>query len=88
MWRAIKGDGTRELVRCSNRLDSKEYQSVLSQGLFQVYDSLNIFMQDIATCHKSRCKMQFLEEEKLCIIDDWSPQSPDLNVIENLVLVK
>ena len=41
-------------------------------------------MQDNVTCHKSRCTMQFLEEEKVCIIDDWPPQSPDLNVIENL----
>jgi len=70
MCGAIKGDGTRVLVRCPNSLDSKEYQSVLSQGLFQVYYSSNISMQGNATCHKSFCTMQYLEKGKVCVIDD------------------
>ena len=44
----------------------------------------NIFMQDSAACHKSRSTMEFLDQKKVCIMHDWPPQSPDLNIIENL----
>ena len=43
LWGAIKGDGTRILVRCPNRLNSEEYQRVSSKGLFEVYEVSNIF---------------------------------------------
>ena len=52
--------------------------------MFGVYDTSNIFVQDGAACHKSRCAMQFLEETKVCLMEDWPPQSPDINVIKNL----
>ena len=64
LWGVIKGDGTRTLVRSPFQLNSKEYQAVLSKGMFDVYDTSNIFVQDGATCHKSRCTMQLLEEKK------------------------
>ena len=54
LWGAIKGDETRTFVRCPFWLNSKEYQAVLSKGLCDVYDTSNIFVQDGATCHKSR----------------------------------
>ena len=84
LWGAIKGDGTRILVQCPNRINSTIYQDVLSNGLFQVYNSSNIFMQNYAPCHKLRSTIQFLEDNNVCMMDDWPPQSPDLNVIENL----
>jgi len=83
LWRAIKGDGTRTLVRCPFRLNSKEYQAVLSKGLFHAYDTSNIFVQDGATCHKSLCTMQFLEEKKVCLMEDWPTfDRPDLNICQ------
>jgi len=60
LWGAIKSDGTRILVRCPNKLNSEEYQRVLSKGLFEVYEASNNFMQDGATCHKSLSTMEFL----------------------------
>ena len=82
IWGAIKGDGIRTLVRCLNLLNSAEYQNVLSNGLFKIYDACNTFMQDGALCHKSRFSIKFLEDMNVCLMDDWPPQSPGLNVIE------
>ena len=41
-------------------------------------------MQDNAPCHKSASTLAFLDRRKVCVLSDWPPQSPDLNVIENL----
>ena len=84
LWEAIKGDGTRTLVRCPNLLNSAEYQNMLSNGLFKIYYASNTFMQDGKLCHNSRPSIKFLEDMNVCLMDDWPPQSPDLNVIENL----
>ena len=40
-------------------------------------------MQDNAPCHKAKVVMSYLSEQDFKIMD-WSPQSPDLNPIENL----
>jgi len=84
VWGGIKGDGTKTLVKCPHRLDSNAYQSVLEQGLFSIYDSQSVFMQDGAPCHKSRSTLQFLDRKNVCVMVDWPPQSPDINLIENL----
>lgn len=84
VWGAIKGDGSRIIVRCPNRLNSSEYQNVLDQGLYQVYSPENIFMQDNATCHKSISTIQYLDRNNICMLSDWPARSPDLNIIENL----
>jgi len=65
LWGAIKGDGSRILVRCPNRLNSEEYQRVLSKELFEVYEASNIFMQDGAICHKSQSTIEFLDQKNV-----------------------
>ncbi len=40
-------------------------------------------MQDNAPCHKAKVVMSYFSEQDFEIMD-WSPQSPDLNPIENL----
>src|SRR5579862_8434200 len=42
-----------------------------------------VFMQDNAPCHKATTIMEFLEENRIPVMQ-WPPQSPDLNPIENL----
>ena len=42
-----------------------------------------IYMQDNATCHKAKTVSSFLEEEGIAV-KKWSPQSPDMNPIENV----
>jgi len=84
VWGAIKGDGSRVLVKCPTKLNSSEYQVVLDQGLKELCDTSNTFMQDNAPCHKSASTLAYLERRKVCLLSDWPPQSPDLNIIENL----
>jgi len=52
--------------------------------LFTICDSESVFMQDGASCHKSRLTLKFLDQKSVCVIVDWPPQLPDLNLIENL----
>jgi transposase len=84
VWGAIKADGSRALIKCPITLNSSAYQVVLENGLAQLYDANNTFMQDNAPCHKSASTLAYLERKKVCLLSDWPPQSPDLNIIENL----
>ena len=84
VWGCIKSNGSRILIRCPPRLDSLAYQSVLRQGLLPLYDNDMIFMQDGAPCHRSASTFNFLDKEKICVLSDWPPLSPDINIIENL----
>jgi len=81
LWGAIKGDGSRALVKCSIKLNSEANQNVLDENLVELYDSSNIFMQDNAMRHKSAST---LTREKVCLLSDWPPQSPYLSIIKNL----
>ena len=84
IWGAIKSDGQRMLIRCDSNINSSEYQKILREGLFPIYNSHNILVQDGASCHKSKSTLQFLEKHQVCVIEDWPAQSPDINIIENL----
>ena len=41
-------------------------------------------MQDGVSCHTSRVWMDFLNISNIMLLLDWPPQSPDINIIENL----
>lgn len=84
VWGAIKSDGKRVLVKAQETINSTEYQRLLSSGLMPLLDSSSIFQQDGAPSHRSKATMQFLDRHKICVLSDWPPQSPDLNIIENL----
>ena len=51
---------------------------------FQIYESDSVFVQDNVPCHKSESTKKYLEKKYICLVSDWSPQSPDINIIENL----
>jgi len=84
VWGAIKKDGSRILLRCPPIMNSSNYQCILDEGLQHMYDRDSVMMHDGAPCHRSRSTQTYLERNKICYICDWPPQSPDLNVIENM----
>jgi len=84
VWGVIKGDGSRILVQCPQLLNSTAYQQVLDSGLFHLYGSHSVFVQDNAPCHYSRSTLNYLDNTQVFVLADWPPQSPDINIIENL----
>ena len=84
VWGAIKGDGTRFVMECPPTINSEKYIDILVNGLFPLYDPQDIFMQDGASCHTSRVTMDFHNISNIMLLSDWPPQSPDINIIENL----
>jgi len=61
-----------------------QYQSVLSKGILGLYNADEILMQDGALCHRLASTSHFLDSRNICILIDWPPQSPDLNIIERM----
>ena len=88
------------LICDEGRIGADEYEDILYDGLFSLVDDLLeppeepemiqvadentfIFMQDNAPYHKANSILEFLEENHVPIMQ-WSPQSSNLNPIENL----
>jgi len=42
IWGAIKGDGSKILIRCPTRLDSTAYQAVFEEGHQDMYAEENL----------------------------------------------
>ena len=84
VWGAIRGDGSRTIVRADDIVDSNEYQRILSDALPNIYSSRFIFQHDGAPCHRSASTTAFLEAKAIRILQSWPPQSPDLSPIENV----
>ena len=84
VWGAIIGDGTRVFVRCSRRLNFRSYQNVLESGLIKLCVPQSVFVQDNAPCQISGSTLKYLDDKQIFLLSDWPPQSPDINIIENL----
>ena len=84
VWGLIKADGTRTFIRFPHIMNSMEYQSVLSRRLLTVYNYNDIFVQNGAPCHRSASMQKYLDSKFICVINDWPPHKPDLNIIENM----
>lgn len=84
VWGAIRGDGLRILSRCEKNVDSSEYQRVLNAAFPIICSPRTLFQHDGAPAHRSRSTSDFLRKKAIRLLPDWPPQSPDLNVIENL----
>ena len=65
-------------------MDSTTYQSVLEEGLQDMYADDFVFMQDGAPCHPLQYTMLYLKKKKICLLSDWPPHAPNINVIQNM----
>lgn len=84
VWGCIFSDGSKKIIKCIRNVNSLEYQRILNSVDILKDDNDYILQQDNAPCHKSLSTMEFLERKNINILNNWPPQSPDLNIIENL----
>ena len=90
VWLCICSSGDSILLLCPDRMDSSAYQSeILTPALSFIRKRATrrhedvVFMQDGATPHTSRCTLSFLQSHRVNLLQNWPPNSPDLNVVEN-----
>ena len=87
-WDCISYYGVGTLTPVVGNLNSEKYINILDDNLWPVIaqhfpTSPYIFQEDNAPCHESRRTNQWKTENDIPTLE-WPPQSPDLNIIENV----
>ena len=87
IWGCVTYHGFRKLEKINGNLNSEKYEEILEQNLSDVINSFHIdeyvFQQDNSPCHVSNLMNTFFTEKDI-VTTTWPPQSPDINIIENL----
>ena len=87
-WGCISYYGVGTLTPVVGNLNSEKYINILDDnlwpGIAQHFPTSHyIFQEDNAPCHVSRRTNQWKTENDIPTLE-WPPQSPDLNIIENV----
>ena len=79
--------GVGPIVCFHRNINASVYEELLRQyalpNLRKGTVETSIFIQDKASCYKAKIVLSFLEEEGIAVMK-WPPQSPDMNLIENV----
>ena len=71
------------------KLDGKKYKRLLEDAIYGSCDKYDlnpqkiVFVQDNEPCHKAKMVMEWFGYNRINVLD-WPPQSPDMNIIENV----
>lgn len=91
VWGCFSKSGIGELclIPKGQTVNAAKYRDILSNSLLPSLESLHrngeyVFQQDNAPCHTARTVWTWFEDNNVVVMEDWPPQSPDLNPIENL----
>jgi transposase len=85
-WGCFSKLGLGPLVALEGNQNGQTYKELLQEVLVPELRAAGremTFMQDNASCHKSKLVSDFLAQNNVKVLP-WPPQSPDLNPIENL----
>jgi len=84
IWKKYVESGTiDDLLECGRRSKNSKRSERHLLPFTSFYNSENILQQD----NKSKSTMVFLENSNVCLLSDWPAQSPDINIIENLLAI-
>ena len=88
MWGCKTSKGKAILLPVDDTISSSKYCQILQDSLLLIIEWYYpygdfIFVQDNAPCHKSAETLEWLSERQIRVCQ-WPPQSPDMNIIENI----
>jgi transposase len=87
VWAGFSAKGKTKIAFLTGRQNSEDYIYTVSEFVLPFahlnYGTEFIYQQDGASIHTSKASMAFLEEQGVQVLE-WTPQSPDLNPIENM----
>ena len=88
IWGAFTINGVGILLPMEGNIDSKKYYQILLDGFHPVLDWFYpegdyAFVHDNAPVHSSEETRKWMEDWQISA-SEWPPQSPDLNIIENV----
>jgi len=87
IWGAVSFNGVGPLVRIEGNLTAKRYLKILGYRLWRFFPGLKggnlIWQEDNARPHKAKVVKDWFTKYDIEVIN-WPPQSPDLNIIEDL----
>ena len=85
IWGAISAAGASSLHKVTANINTATYLDILSEYILPLDLPTNglMFIQDNAPAHKSRATMRWFNDHGIEVMD-WPPQSPDMNIIENI----
>ena len=91
MCECITSKGKAILLPVDDMISSSRYCQKLQYSLLQIIDCYYpdgdfVFVQDNAPCHTSAETLEWLSEWQIRVCQ-WLPQSPDMNIIENIWII-
>ena len=84
VWGCIRSNGDRLLIPIKNKVDSDVYIKILKDNVVDFLYMHEPFQQNNAPAHTSLKTRNFFWENGITILENWPPQSPDINIIENM----